>query len=111
MTDHINALRRGLDAIEYALKKADAERRKSTNNQQGMPAHLYEVSQMYAAIGRRLGLAGLEAEFHALKKSVDALSAEALKAGREWDAALEGRNRSRSRSRSRNRTRRSRSVA
>jgi hypothetical protein len=110
MTDHIHALRRGLDSIEDALKRAGMERKKSTNNQQGMPAHLYQVSQMYATIGRRLGVSGLEGQFHALKSSVDALAAEALDESREWEAQLEGRSRSRSRSR-RNRSRRSRSVA
>lgn len=106
---HIDALRRGLDNIEEALLKADAEARKGTNNQMGMSSHLAEVSGMYSAIGKRLGISGLESEFHALKRSIDKLAKETMNASKDWDAAFEGRNRSRSRSR--NKTRRSRSVA
>ena len=109
--EHINALRRGLDVIERDLREAIAESKKVPNNQQGMPDHLYEVSQMYAAIGKRLGLSGLESEFHALKTMVDKLAKEASRGSMEWQNALNGRNHSRSRSRSRNRTRRSRSSA
>jgi hypothetical protein len=105
MADHIHALRRGLDSVEAALKKAEIERRKVPNNQLGMPDHLYDVSQMYSAIGRRLGLTGLEGEFHALKTAINKLAKEALDDSRDWQANLQGRSRSRSR------TRRSRSVA
>jgi hypothetical protein len=110
--EHIHALRRGLDAVERDLREAIAESKKVPNNQQGMPEHLYEVSQMFSAIGKRLGLSGLESEFHDLKRMVDKLAKESHRGSMEWQNALNGRNRSRSRSRSRrNNTRRSRSVA
>ena len=110
MAEQIHALIRELESVEEALTKARMERKKSTNNQQGMPAHLYSVSKMYSAIGKQLGLTGLEARFHALKDAVAALATEALDESKEWQAQLNGSSRSRSRSR-RNRSRRSQSVS
>ena len=89
-----------LNGINVALKAADIQRGKSPDNQQGMPFHLYEVSQMYSAIRKQLGLAGVEGTFHALKRDVERLEKEARDDSKEWTARLEGRSPSRSRTRS-----------